>query len=526
MTGRLIFYEPFDDCATGIKMGTYYKELPTISTQYKNVIYLTEIEFQRSSFEINEFEEVDSLGISRQTGRTSIERVNIDLIVNSNLLSYFNSIGAHSVIQLEIFEDTTDNTDTTLYRVDKIELSDRTGSKQVTGQITLTLDIRPEIQTACCTEDLVILSDFLAYWDIDDDGTEDIDADANHVIGSLGGEFEVWQLYFEADGITPLASGNVEIIVKGVQTSGADFIIGTFNGAFGDLLSDSAKWTSTYNVWDYFNLADSIGHRNIVRFAKETFGFDKGFFGDETTDSAIDIEFFIAVNDSPLERVTLQRVYTILSSYINQQASATTLNTFLPTVNKVNQQSTLTAYDLNRTRLPDSFIENVTTFSLTSITPFRKNYFIIANGIGESYSEIDCTMASGLTSTQKKGANREADFSLGARLNIATDHTESVLSFGATKFATFFYNVRRQATIAPPVPFPNGWPIMGTLNTSGEWFQDGISQGFLDCNLGNNSRTSLTVAANTDVHTMKFVTDTSGGYEISVEFQWRLHPRY
>lgn len=526
MTGRLIFYEPFDDCDTGIKMGTYYIELPSNTTQYKNVIYLTDIGFQRASFEINEFEEVDSLGISRQVGRTSIERVNIDLIINSNLLSYFNSIGAHSEIFLEIFEDVFNNTDTTLYRVDKIELSDRTGSKQVTGQVTLTLDIRPEIQTACCTETLTVLSDYLAYWDTDDDGTADIDADASHVVGSLGGEFQAWQLYFESDGITPLASGNVQIVVNGIRDNGDRFLIGTFNGVFGDSLSDSSKWSSLYNVWDYFNLLDTIDHRNIVRFSKETFGFDKGFFGDESNDSAVDIELSIAVNDSPSEPVTLPRVYTILSAYGTNVGNVFSGRTDQFTVSVPNQPSTLTSYAETRTRLIDSVPTTYNAFALASIGSFTKQYDISVNTNWESYSLINTTNLSGLTSIIRKGTNRWADFSLSAYTASAISHVETVLSTTSSRFATFYYSVLREIAGATPPPYAGGWPIMGTLNTSGQWFQDGVNQGFLDCTLGNRGRTSLTVAANTDVHIIKFQTSTSGGYELSIEFEWKLHPKY
>lgn len=527
-TGRLIFWEDRTDCDTAIKMGTYYIELPSNSTQFKNVIYLTDIEFQRSSFEINEFEEVDSLGISRQVGRTSIERVNIDLILNSNLLSYFNSIGAHSIIQLEIFEDVaTPTTKSTLYRVDRIELSDRTGSKQVTGQVTLTLDIRPEIQTACCTEDLTVLSDFLAYWDTDNDGTPDIDGDAEHLIGSLGGEFSAFQLYYESDGITPLVSGDVEIVVKGVRQNGDSFVIGTFNGQFGDLLSDSSKWSSIYNVWDYFNLGNSIGHNSIVQFAKETFGFDKGFFGNETNDSAIDIQMFIAVNDSPSEGMTLPKVYTILSAYSNHRALKNQLKIVEDTVNKVNQQSSLIDYAETRTRLDTSVPTNFNAFALDNVNSIRKRYEISGLDTFESYSLINIETASNLIATQRKATQSFNDFSIGARSNVGIDHVETVLSTTSVRICTFFYQVLRQTDISPPFPpLTPTWPAMGALNTSGEWFQDGISQGFLNTSLGNNSRTSLTVAANTDIHTNKFQFIASSGREVSIEFQWRLHPKY
>ena len=523
MIGRLIFFEPFDDCNTGIKMGTYYPEFPVFSTQYKNVIYLREFEFQRASFERTEVEEVDNKGISRKVSSTTIERTSINLIANSVLLSYFDSIGQHSQIFLEVFNDPLDNTDTTLYRLDRVEMTDNTANKRMTGEITLTFDLKPMIETACCDQDLVILSNYLAYWDIDDDGTADIDANAPFIIGSLNGEFEAWQLYFESDGTTPLVSGDVELVVRGLDKNGATTVFGTFNGIFGDSLSDAAKWSSPYSVWNYFNLTNTIGHTNKVQFAKKDFAFDNGFVGGEDKDNAVKIELFLSVNNSPSEKVTLEEIYTILSSFGNQTSDELLNFVLQQQVNKVNEQPRLIDYAETRTDLATSIPAALTAFSLRFIDTFKRVYDISAVQGVESYSIINTECLSTLTATQRKGTNGQDDLSIGSRTDIATAHIEGIISNIAARQVTVYYWVQYQDT-------SSSFPIMGAPSSSGQWFFDGVNQGFLNTSLGYHSITLPTFGQNEDVRSVKFQTSTSGGtgpsQEVSIEFQVQLKRFY
>ena len=522
MIGRLIFFEPFDDCNTGIKMGTYYPELPAQATQYKNVIYLRDFEFQRASFERTEVEEIDNKGISRKISSTTVERTSISIVSNSALLSYYDSIGQHSQIYLEVFNDPLDNTDTTLYSLDRVEMADNTANKRMTGEITLTFDLKPMIETACCDQDLIILSNYLAYWDIDDDGTADINANAPFVNGSLNGEFEAWQLYFESDGITPLVSGNVELVARGLDKNGATTVFGTFSGIFGDSLSDASKWTSIYSIWNYFNLTNTIGHTNKVQFAKKDFAFDNGLVGGEDKDNAVKIELFLSVNNSPSEKVTLEEIYTILSSYGNQTSDELLNYVLQQQVNKVNEQPRLVDYAETRTDLTTSTPGALTAFSLRFIDTFRRVYDISAVPTVESYSIINTECLSTLTATQRKGTNGQDDLSIGSRTDIATVQTEGVLSAIGTRQVTVYYWVQYQGTFT--------FPIMGAPSASGQWFFDGVNQGFLDTSLGYHSMSLPTFGQNENVRTVKFQTSTSGGtgpsQEVSIEFQIQLKRFY
>ena len=288
------------------------------------------------------------------------------------------------------------------------------------------------------------------------------------------------------------------------------------------MFSDSTKWTSSYNIWDYFGLANNVGHGNIVRFSKRLFSVDNGFTGSETTDNAIDIEFYLAVNDSPSEKCTLPAVYSVLTSFGNQRNN--------PFINKVQQhqiaktgeQPTLTSYTETRTDLVFSLPTTITAFSLDSIDTFKKVYDITAVPTNESYSLINTTTASGLISTQRKAMTSIANNSLASDIFNPVVNTESPLSSFVCRLVSIYYWAEQ----------PFSFPISGTINNSGTLFIDGVNLGFLNTNPASSPTTLslLTLDPNEDLHTAKLQTSSAGGtggtFEISLEFQYRLYRKY
>ena len=525
MVGRLIFYDDLANCDSKISMGTYYGELtPTYNTQFKNTIYIDGFQFQRSTFETNIFEEVDNLGIPRTTGRTSIERTSIDLTVNSNLLSYYNSLPSYGLVYLEVFEDDIlDNTNNSLYRLERIEFSDNTDKRLMTGNITLTFDLIAETKTGCCDDEIQVLSEYLAYWDTDDSGTKNIDAEAEFQVGSLTGLFWAWQLYYESDGITPLGSGNVELTAVGVRKNGDSFTLGTFNGIFGDLFSDNTKWSSSYDIWNYFGVANNVGGGNTVAFSKKNFSDDNGFTGGETTDNAISIQFFLAVNDSPTEKCTLPEVYSILTSYCDLRADLFLNKVQQQQIGKTDQQPTLTAYNETRTDLVTTVPAGLSAFSLDFIDTFRKVYDITGTFPNESYSLVNTTTASGLTAIQQCSMFATSNLSIAANTLAPIIQTEAPLSNAASQVLTIPYRVEEDI----------GFFISGALNIAGTLFIDGVNMGALatDPATGFYTLALPAILPNEDIHTVKLLSNTTGGtggvnLDISLEFQYRLYRYY
>ncbi len=523
MVGRLIFYEDLADCDSKVSMGTYYGELtPNYNSQFKNTIYLANFQFQRSTFETNIFEEVDNLGITRTVGRTSIERTSIDLTVNSNLLAYYNSLPSYGNVYLEVFEDPViDHSNNTLYRLERIEFSDNTDKRQMTGNITLTFDLIPETKTGCCDSEIQVLSDYLAYWDTNDSGTKNLDSEGEFQVGSLSGLFWLWQLYYESDGVTPLASGDVELIAVGVKKNGDEFTLGTFNGIFGDLFSDSSKWNSSYNIWDYFGLANSVGYGNLVAFSKKNFSFDHGFTGSGTTDNAISIEFYLAVNDSPSEKATLPEVYSLLTSYCNLRSDPFLVKMQQQQIGKTDEQPTLVNYAETRTNLTSGSTVGLTAFTLDSIDTYRKLYEISPVPIVEQYSLAVTTTDSGLTASQEKSTVNTDNLSIAANTLVPVTHTEAPISLSTPLNVSVSYWAEYSAS----------FPISGSLDPNGTVFVDGVNLGYLDTSLGLHTYAFAPIAADEDVHTAKFLSNTTGGtwftdLDISLEFQFRLYRYY
>lgn len=132
---------------------------------------------------------------------------------------------------------------------------------------------------------------YTAYWDITGDTTPDINPTAIN-IGGVSGAMEADQLYFDTDGTSPMPvpfDGIVEI--KGI---GAPFNIATFDGANATSLDLIGSWSGPFATAASANIVGTVGHTNLMQFAKLTFAVSMGL----TYSKALALRFKIKTRNS------------------------------------------------------------------------------------------------------------------------------------------------------------------------------------------------------------------------------------
>lgn len=521
MIGRIIFGDNVSE--TCVNAGTLYFDESVLGAQYLNTIYLRDFEFERSTWQITTTESPDETGTNRIITRNSIERVSIRQLVNANLLDLLNSIDNCDFKRLEIFEDVSDPTATETYRIERVRLEDNADVQRTTGQVILSFDLIPTFANRCCDAELDVLSEKLAFWDNNNDGTADIDGNALF----LGG-FSSWQLYFESDGVTPLASGDVELFVQGTDLSGITYNLGTFNGGFGDNLNDSSKWSSFYGIWNYFGISNTIGHTNKVDFDKAGFGSDFNFIGNEILDNALEIKFFLSVDSGNAQPTTLYRIYSTLSSFLFVTGDNTDGIETAGVLNQSFERMELDTYREETTDVSGGGAGLHTSFALKSTDSLKFTYEIDrpVTGTALLYQDrqtITATTVAGLDATLEKGFKKSfpaspvlQDVGIIPNPNLGLVQVQGALSDVLTRSVTIKYTVL------------NGtMPDYGTVNATGKWFVNGVLQAsVLDTSTGNHSLALPVLPNNTTPNTIRLESETTEGFDIVNEFQIQFRARY
>ncbi|MCW8965309.1 MAG: hypothetical protein OQK82_01280, partial [Candidatus Pacearchaeota archaeon] len=248
----------------------------TISTKYTNEIYVCGDMGRPTSERVIETS-TDAKGQSRRIQNTSIPRYIISIFAISPVLQFLETIDKHDYKEIH-FLDTGD-----VYQIKNIDIDDQGNSFDPVQQVFITF----EDEAISKESGVSYISDNakLAYWDNNNDGAANIDGEAEY--DTTIDAFNAWQLYFESDGVTPAVSGEVKMLVYAVNPNSTPSnpiksLIGIFRGAFSDLFSDSSKWQSSQQIWNYFNIADSVGHTNRCQFDKRAFSEDNGYLSTET----------------------------------------------------------------------------------------------------------------------------------------------------------------------------------------------------------------------------------------------------
>lgn len=491
---------------------------------YKNVFYFCG-DLLRSTFSDSVETVIDANGQSKRTKNVSIQKFITNTLAISPLLAFLKTIDKHDVKQIE-YLDTGE-----VFDITNIDIEDQGDEFTPVQKVNITFENQPITNN----NDTVFVNTEakLAYWDNNNDGTKDIDGDAQFQTATPSDLFfETWQLYYEADGVTPTASGDVVLRVfaesqLSTPSNKIESLVGVFTGGFGELFSDSTNWQSTQNIWDYFNVADSVGHTNTVRFDKQAFAEDNGYFSDESEDRAVSLRFELSIEGSSFEATTLALVYTVWGAFHSARVYDPSNQKYgVTTIGKDDQKNTLSTLSDVKVALPSGASSNITASVLESFDTFSNTYVIGTTSSGEyGYSGV-ITTPSGYVGTNYRGSYDVANFYLALDGTKAVEQSLNVLNFttGTTPYLiTLDYLYSRDTG-------SGGFPELGSVAALGN--AEILLNGVVISNPPIGPATTALTAfqdftlTNTDVNTITFRVPTTANYEIFTEFQLQLKPLF
>ena len=479
---------------------------------YKNVFYVCG-DLGRPQFNDIIETETNSTGQSERTQNTSIEIHSISVLAISPLLAFLKTIDKHDVKTIE-FLDTGD-----IYTIQNIDIEDTGEELTPTNLVYIRFEDEPISKVS---DNVFVLSDLKqAFWDNDNNGVKDINGGAQFT-GNSTEIFNTWQLYYESDGTTPATSGDVLILAYAISQTGLDSLVGVFRGEFGDLFSDSSKWQSTQQIWDYFNLADNVGHTKRVQFDKRAYAEDNGYFSDETEDRAVDIRFELSIDGSTPQLTTLILVYSILGGFSYWGVSGTTYG--VTTIGKPNEKNTLSTFQDVRTPLAGGASTLISSSVLSTVTAFSNKYIFDAAPSGEqSYDGIMIT-SGGFSVSNFRGAYGVDNFHFSLSEITPINQSINILNYtlGINPLSfSFFWKFQR-------FPSGHGFPNLGDVVGGGS------AEVLLDGVLVNNIPSivpGVSIAlfglqsillSDTQKHTVLLRVPTNQGYEIYTEFEVQI----
>ena len=485
---------------------------------YKNVFYVCG-DLGRSTFEDIIETETDITGQSERIQNTSIERFNISILAISPLLQFLKTLDKHDVKTIE-FLDTGD-----VYNIKNIDIDDQGENLTPTNLVYIVFEDEPISQITPAVYELD--SQKLAFWDNNDDGTANIDGEAQYTSGSTY-LFNSWQLYFEADGVTPATTGDILIFVYAVTQTDVNNLIGVFRGQFGDLFSDSTKWQSTQNIWNYFNVADTVGHTNRAQFDKAAFATDNGYYSDELEDRAVNIRFDLSLDGSAQQSTTLSLVYTVWGAFVAAGVQSIITSEYgYTTIGKINQKNTLSTLADVRTDLTGFTNVLITSFVLTNQNTYSNTYVLDTAPAGEHGYTGTAITAGGYNSTNYRGSKSDANFTLGPDDSFGIFQNLNILNntLGTpADILQIHWKYDRQI-------FAGGWGVLGDITGAGA--AEYLLNGVLVNTLPTITPATIQVLGlqtiflpDTAINTVTFTLPTTTGETIFNELEVQIKPLY
>ena len=492
---------------------------------YKNVFYLCG-DFGRSTFDDIIETQTDVTGQTERTQNTSIERFNLAVLATTPLLQFLKTIDKHDVKTIELIDTGA------TYNIRNIDIDDQ--GEILTPNNLVYINFEDEPITKISSNVYTVDTQKLAFWDNNNDGTADINGDMEYF--PAGPIFASFQLYFEADGITPATGGDVTMLAYAETSTGTENLIGIFRGNFGDNFDDSTKWQSTQNIWAYFDAASVVGHTNVVIFFKGYFAEANGYLSDETEERAVKIRFDLSIDSGTSQSTTQQFVYSVWGGFSSSGIQdQTTLAYGITTLGKVTpeEKNTLGTIQDIRINLSTTAATLITSPVLSGTTPWSNTYIIDTAPSGEQSYTGQNTTAGGYISSNFRGSDdinlvpfalNRLDFKFTLDETAPIDQQSNVLNFtsGASPFdITLDWKYLRNGQFT----------ILGNITAAGD------AEILLDGGLVTTvpaitpatktvTGTQLITLIDTNVHTIRLTLPTTTANVIFTEFEVQLKPLF
>jgi len=492
---------------------------------YKNVFYV-EGDLGRSEFIDTIETEVDVTGATERTQNSSTERYIISVSVMSPLLQFLKTIDKHDVKIIQFL----DSPNQPQHIIKNIDIDD---AGDILTPINLVY-IKFEDETVSNASPVVYTLDAekLAFWDNDNNGVKDLNGEAEYRPTIVFDFFLSLQLYFEADGITPATAGDIKMLVYAVNpastpTNIVESLLGVFRGNFGDSFSDSTKWQSTQQIWNYFNVADTVGHTNRVQFDKRAFSEDNGYLSSETEDRAVNLRFDLAIDGSNEESTTLSRVHSIRGAFNSFRVfSGATFSYGVTTLGKHNEKNTLnTVQDIRTTGA--TIVGPITVANIISVTPYSNDYLIGIAPAAESFFNSGFTTKGGYIGSNFRAEAGGYNFNINCMETAAIVSVSNILNFTFGTSPLIFdlkWKYERDTT-------GGGFPATGDITGAGaaELLLDNVLVTTLPSIAPATplaTGTEVITLPDTGLHTMLLTLPTTTGEQIFNEFEVQIKPLF
>jgi len=464
----------------------------------------------------------DITGQNKRIQNTSIEVHNLSFIATSPLLALLKTIDKHDVKQIE-YLDTGE-----IYDITNVDIDDQGDILSPVQNVYITFEGEPITKNSGTIATLD--ESKVAFWDNNDDGISNSNGEAQYdSVTDLA--FNTWQLYYESDTVTPATSGNVVILAYAVSQQSSpsnpvESLVGVFEGEFTDLFSDSTKWQSSQQIWDYFNVADSVGHTNRMQFDKRAFAEDNGYYSSETEDRAVSIRFDLSIDGSSIENTTLSLVYGLLGAFHSAGVQDPVSSNYgYTTVGKVDEKNTLSTVIDSRLDLPSGALPaTITAFVLSATTNYSNQYVLDVAPAGEYSYQGQMTTFGGYVGSNFRGAFGANNFTFGIDEASALIQELNILNFtiGTSPYIfTLDWKYDRVGTYAQlgDINVANGATIQldtVTVNTPAIAKPSPVQV------LGTQAFTLI----DTQKHVVRFDCPTDGTYTIFQEFEVQIKPLF
>ena len=486
--------------------------------EYKNVFYVCG-DLGRSTFEDIIETETDITGQTERIQNTSIERFNISVLAISPLLQFLKTLDKHDVKTIT-FLDTGET-----YNIKNIDIDDQGDTLSPTNLVYILFEDEPISQITPNFYELDAQKS--AFWDNNGDGSADINGDFEY--NPTLEKFTSDQLYYEADGVTPATSGDVKIFVYAISQDESTNLIGFFSGAFGSLLTDSTKWQSTQNIWNYFDVgAATIGHGLTVGFFKKAFAAANGYLSEETENRAVKLRFDLSIDASAHQSSTQNLVYTIGGGFHRPDVRSTVTGIYgVTTLGKSTPEEKNTLSTLQDVETIGAVSTLITAFTLDSVTPYSNVYTIDTTNNNEKSFGGAIVTAGGYTGENFRATQNRENFAFGPDELAAITHQNNVLNFtaGTSPYQfSILWTYQRQSG-------GGGYPTYGDITAIGaaESQLNGVTVATYPAitpGLGFTQGLQVFTLPNTDVNTVKFTLPTTTGFNIFTEFEVQIKPLF
>ena len=384
---------------------------------YKNVFYLCS-DTARPVFEDIIETTTDSTGQTKRILNTSIEKYSLAVLAASPLLSFLKTIDKHEVKTLEILS--TGDT----YNIKNIDIEDEGAALDVVQRVNITFELDPITNIKdTIYEDA---TQKIAHFDNNGDGTPDINGEAQYTPTARW--FTTDQLYYEADGITPATAGAVRLLVY-AERDGEQALIGRFSGNFGDSFTDATKWNTLQNLYDYFDVSNTVGHTNEIKFFKRAWAEDYGYLSTESEDRAVKIRFDLNIDAGAFNSTTLELVYTVNGAFSTTGVLNGAAKTYgITTVNNLDLKTTIGATADARVIGATSNSALITSFQQIAQTVSTVKYLIDIEPSGEISHTNNSTTGAGYVASSYRASDNT-----GATSTNALNYTFGVWELALTK---------------------------------------------------------------------------------------------